>query len=79
MENPSPEKRIAFYVSVPCLPNDHGLIAPLASTPIKTDRKNIVETISISPVRPVILERSDENDSCYFTKTVVKVSIIIQA
>ena len=66
---PSPEKRISFDESV------HSFTAPLTSTPHKTVPKNTVETATVSPVRPVVLERSDENGFACSAKTVVKVSV----
>ena len=64
----SPEKRILLDESVSCSPN--SLTSPLASTPAKTARPDT--TVSISPVRTVILERSDGEDR---GKTVVEVKI----
>ena len=63
----SPEKRILLDESVSCSPN--SITSPLTSTPAKTARS--VTTVPISPVRPVILERSDEDRG----KTVVEVKI----
>ena len=62
----SPEKRILLDESVSCSPN--SLTSPLTSTPAKTTRS--VTTVPISPVRTVILERSDGEDR---GKTVVEV------
>ena len=62
----SPETRILLDESVSCSPN--SLTSPL--TPAKTARS--VTTVPISPVRPVILERSDGEDR---GETVVEVKI----
>ena len=64
----SPEKRILLDDSVSCSPN--SLTLPLTSTPAKTARS--VTRVPISPVRPVVLERSDGEDR---GKTVVEVKI----
>ena len=64
----SPEKRILLDESVSCSPN--SLTSPLISTSAKTARP--VTTVLISPVRPVILKRSDGEDR---GKTVVEVKI----
>ena len=64
----SPEKRILLDESVSCSPN--SLTSPLISSPAKTARP--VTTVPISPVRPVILQRSDGEDR---GKTVVEVKI----
>ena len=63
-----PEKRILLDESVSCSPN--SLTSPLTSTPAKTAPP--VMTVPIFPVKPVILERSDGEDS---GKTVVDVKI----
>ena len=61
----SPEKRILLDESVSCSPN--SLTSPLTSTPARP-----VTTVPISPVRLVILERSDGEDR---GKTGVEVKI----
>ena len=67
----SSEKRILLDESVSCSPKSiTSPLTALISTPAKTARS--VTTVPISPVRPVILERSDGEDR---GKTVVEVKI----
>ena len=67
----SPEKRILLDKSVSCSLNSlTSVTSPVTSTPAKTARP--VTTVPISPVRSMILERSDREDR---GKTVIEIKI----
>jgi len=72
----SPEKRILLEESVDRSSND--LSSLVTSTPVKAVHNASVRKIQIpplSPVRPVIMERSEGNDSGTENKTVVQVKV----